>query len=87
MNEQELITAAAQHLTEDQSRAFDYAVRECVRLAQPIVPMEQIRIAAAIVSMAKRRLRGNGYADADDAAVAEKLARIEQQLDNLADSL
>jgi hypothetical protein len=83
LGESRLIKAAAQQITED-SRAFHFAVKECVELARAVVPEEQVQIAAAIVSLAKRRLL-NG--DADDTAVGRKLETIERQLDNLANSL
>lgn len=84
MDEQKLIEAAVEHLKEDQSRSFYYAVKEAVGLARPLASMEQIQIAAAIVSLAKRGLL-NG--DPDDTAVGRKLEVIERQLDNLANSL
>lgn len=79
-----LIEAAVAQIAED-SRAFHFAVKECVTLARAVVPEEQIQIAAAIVSLTKRQLLNGG--DPDDAAVGRKLETIERQLDNLANSL
>lgn len=87
MDEQKLIEAAVEHLKEDQSRAFYFAVRECVKLANPLVPMEQIQVAAAIVSQAARQLLTQSWSEPEDKAVGQKLQAIMRQLDNLANSL
>jgi hypothetical protein len=80
MNEHELITAAAQHLTLTEGSDINRFLHDTAQEARDYHPSDVLQVASALINGAARRIR------VEDPAIGDKLLTLTRQLDRIIDS-